>query len=554
MDAYREKPWLKSYDKGVSPSLTYPNISYGQLIRKAFDAVPERAALIYMGREITFREFDALTSQFAAYLTKGGLKPGDIVAVHSLNIPAAFIAIAGIQKAGFVYSGINALLKPEEIEYQLNDSGAKALLTMDIFMGAVGQIIGRTGVKTVLVASPKDYVPGVPPAPANLGSFPGIEVKSFLEAIEGMPISLTSTALDPDSPCLMMYTGGTTGPPKGAILTHNNMVHHIVQMTHWFGMGIGEYVFASAFPVFHQAGNFLAMWAMTMGATNVLIPNPRDLQHIISVMKNYRPSAVINVPTVFLELMKQPAFRELDFSGVRWFMSGAAPFPADNIKEFEAIVGAGKLVEVCGMTETSPVYTSLPYRGVKKIGSIGLPLSDTEIKLVDPATGNIVPPGEAGELVVRGPQVFTKGYHNKPDETANALRDGWMYTGDICIMDTDGYFFIVDRLKDMVSVSGYKVFTRQIDDILIEHPDVDVAATVGIPDPKRPGSEIVASAIILKPGREKDEAMREKIIAYMKDKVAPYKVPKVIQFTDQLPMSSVGKILKRELRKIIQAS
>ena len=157
-------------------------------------------------------------------------------------------------------------------------------------------------------------------------------------------------------------------------------------------------------------------------------------------------------------------------------------------------------------------------------------------------------------MVVRGPQVFTKGYHNKPDETANALRDGWMYTGDVCIMDTDGYFFIVDRLKDMVSVSGYKVFTRQIDDILIEHPDVDVAATVGIPDPKRPGSEIVASAIILKPGREKDEAMREKLIAYMKDKVAPYKVPKVIQFMDQLPMSSVGKILKRELRKIIQAS
>jgi acyl-CoA synthetase (AMP-forming)/AMP-acid ligase II len=551
---YAGKPWLKSYDKEVSPSLNYPSISYGEFIRRSFDKVPGRAALIYMGRTITFRELDVLSNQFACYLKKQGLGKGDVVAVHTLNVPAGFIAMAGIQKVGCVYSGVNGLLKPEEIEYQLNDSGAKALVTMDIFYEKVAKIIDRTNVRTILVTSPKDYLPGSASKPADLGLFPGIEVKPFAETIEGMPEDPVTDTVDPDSPCLMMYTGGTTGPPKGAVLTHNNLVHHIVQMSHWFGMGIGEYVYLCAFPIFHQAGNFIAMWQYAIGATNVLVPNPRDFQFIISAMKNYKPSAIANVPTIYLELMKIPEFKGLDFSSVNWFMSGASPFPAENIREFEAIVGIGKLVEVCGMTETSPVLTALPYRGVKKVGSIGIPLSDTEIKLVDPGTNKIVPIGEAGEFVAKGPQVFTKGYHNKPEETANTLRDSWIHTGDVCVMDEDGYFYIVDRLKDMVSVSGFKVFTRQVDDILIEHPDVDVAATVGIPDPKRPGSEIVASAIILKPGREKDGAMREKILAYMKEKVAPYKVPKVIQFMDQLPMSSVGKILKRELRAMLRAS
>ena len=551
-NVYAAKPWLSSYDEGVSPSLSYPSVSYAQYIRRAFDAVPDRAALIYMDRTITFRELDVLSTQYAWYLKKQGLGKGDVVAVHTLNVPAGFIAMAGIQKAGCVYSGVSGLLKPEELEYQLNDSGAKSLVTMDIFFAGVSQIIEHTNVKSVLVTSPKDFLPVNTASPANDSSIPGIEVKPFIETIDGFPKDITTESVDPEAPCLMMYTGGTTGPPKGAVLTHNNMVHHIMQMSHWFGMGIGEYVYLSAFPIFHQAGNFMMMWCFAIGATNILVPNPRDLPFIVSAIKNYQPNAIVNVPTIYLEIMKLPEFRALDFSTVKWFVSGASPFPAENIKEFESIVGAGKLIEVCGMTETSPVLTALPYRGKKKAGSIGLPLSDTEIKLVDPETNEIVPLGEAGEFVAKGPQVFTRGYHNKPEETAHALRDGWMYTGDVCVMDEEGYFYIVDRLKDMVSVSGFKVFTRQVDDILIEHPDVDMAATVGLPDPLRPGSEIVASAIVLKPGRAKDEAMREKITAYMKEKVAPYKVPKVIQFMDQLPMSSVGKILKRELRKIMR--
>jgi len=316
-------------------------------------------------------------------------------------------------------------------------------------------------------------------------------------------------------------------------------------------MHMAEHIALSAFPMFHQAGNFVILWSLATATTLVAIPNPRDLQYIVKAIETYKPTVIVNVPTIFLELMKLPEFRALDFSGVQSFVSGASAFPAENIREFDEIVGKGKLIEVCGMTETTPIILALPRDGVKKIGSVGMPVSDTEVRLLDPESRKPVPIGEPGEIVARGPQVFTLGYHNKPEETANTLRDGWIYTGDVAVMDEDGYFTIVDRLKDMVSVSGFKVFTRVVDDELIEHPDIDNAATIGLPDPKRPGSEIVASAVVLKSGRVGDDAMREKITAYMKEKVAPYKVPKVIQFMDALPMSAVGKVLKRELRKIM---
>ena len=553
-EVYAKKPWLKFYDKDIPPSLTYPSITYGDYIRPIFEQFPDRVAFYYLGISITFRELDVLSNKFASFLIKHGCKASDTVGCHLPNVPAAYIAAIGIQKAGCVFTGVSALLTPDELRYQLNDSGAKVLVTLDLLFGAVSKVIADTGVKAVLVTSVTDYLPTPPGGapPGDLGAFPGIEVVRFAQVLEAMPSDLVRVKVDPGDNMLMMYTGGTTGPPKGAILTHNNIVHHCVQVSTWVHIKRGVNTVLTAFPMFHQAGNFLSLAYLAVGSSLVVVPNPRDLQAVVAAIKQHKPTIIVNVPTIFLELMKLAEFRALDFSTVDFFMSGASAFPAENIKEFEDIVGKNKLVEVCGMTETSPVITALPHLGLKKIGSVGLPLSDTEIRLIDPETGKIVGIGEPGELVAKGPQVFTKGYHNQPEETAHALRDGWIYTGDIEVMDEDGYFYIVDRLKDMVSVSGFKVFTRQVDDILIEHPDVDVAATVGLPDPKRPGSEIVASAIILKPGREKDDAMKEKITAYMKEKVAPYKVPKVIEFRDSLPMSAVGKILKRELRKIME--
>jgi long-chain acyl-CoA synthetase len=313
--------------------------------------------------------------------------------------------------------------------------------------------------------------------------------------------------------------------------------------------GKGE-IGISAFPLFHLAGLALGAALMSSGTGQVCVPNPRDLDFLIAAMKKYELVGMVNVPTLYYELLKKPEFRELDFSKLRYAISGAAPFPPESIGDMESVIGKDKFIELYGMTETSPVSCSNPRYGAKKVGSVGLPYPDTEFKLVDPETGKLAELGQPGEICVRGPQVM-KGYFNKPEETAHAVRDGWMHTGDIGRMDEDGYFYVVDRLKDMVIVSGFKVFTRELDDELMKHPDVDMAATIGFPDPERPGSERVMAAIVLKEGIEKSEEEKEKILAYLRETVAPYKVPKVVEFFDTLPTSGVGKILKRELRDMI---
>jgi long-chain acyl-CoA synthetase len=313
---------------------------------------------------------------------------------------------------------------------------------------------------------------------------------------------------------------------------------------------VPEEMAMSAFPLFHIAGLALGGFSLTFGATQICVPNPRDSEFLIKCIKSYSPTIIVNVPTVFFELMKKPEFKELDFSNLKWCLSAAAPFPPEYINELESVIGKNRFIELYGMTETSPVSCCNPRHGTKKSSSIGMPLSDTEFKLIDPETGEIAKLGEPGEIAVRGPQVM-KCYYEKPEETANAVRDGWMFTGDVAKMDEDGYFYIVDRVKDMVIVSGFKVFTRELDDVLAKHPDIDVAAAIGIPDPERPGSERVAIAVVLKPGIEKSDAEKEKITAYLREEVAPYKVPKTIEFMDELPTSGVGKVLKRELRKVM---
>ena len=348
-----------------------------------------------------------------------------------------------------------------------------------------------------------------------------------------------------------MYTGGTTGPAKGAVLTQRNFMSNCQQTLTWADEpGFIDEVGISAFPMFHMAGLAMAAGLLQGGMGQICVPNPRDLDFIIDAIEKYHPTSMVNVPTLFYELLKKPEFRALDFSNIGWCISGAAPFPPESIPDMEEVIGKNKFIELYGMTETSPVSVCNPRYGAKKVGSVGLPYPDTEFKLTDPETGKPVPLGETGEICVRGPQVM-KGYFNQPEETANALRDGWMHTGDIGRMDSDGYVYVVDRLKDMVIVSGFKVFTRELDDELMKHPDIDMAASIGFPDPDRPGSERVMAAVILKPGIEKSEEEKEKILAYLKETVAPYKVPKVIEFYDTLPTSAVGKILKRELKAMM---
>jgi long-chain acyl-CoA synthetase len=560
-DPYSAKPWLKFYDGHVPPNLEYYEKTYLAYFREAVKSVPRKVAVYYMGRGITFYELDRLSDKFACFLQSAGMQPGDTVGVHIPNLPAYYIAIIGICKAGCVLSGVSPLLQPKELQYQLNDSDARCLVTLDIFYEKVAAVREKTGVKTVVVTQIADFLP---PVKKLLGKLlrkiptthitpqPAKRVYTFGQILNDMPADKIEVKRNFKDAMLMQYTGGTTGLPKGALLTEKNICDHLRQLQVWLDLKVGDDTLLSAFPLFHLAGLALAMISMALGYSQVAVPNPRDLDFIISAIKKYQPTGIVNVPTLFLELLKKPEFVSLDFSTIRWFISGAAPFPSDHIKKFETVVGVGKLIEVLGMTETSPVTTALPLYGKKKIGSVGIPFPDTEVKLVNPDTGELAPPGEPGEFVVRGPQVFTLGYHNNPEETAKTLKDGWIYTGDICKMDADGYFYVVDRLKDMVNVSGFNVFTRQVDEVLMEYPDIDMAATIGLPDPARPGSEIVASAIVLKTGIEKSKHTKDKITEYMRTKVAPYKIPRVIKFMDQLPTSPIGKVLKRELRKEMQ--
>ena len=559
-DMYEQKPWLKFYDKQVPANLKYPEKPFWEAVGPTFAEFPDKVGLYYMGTPFTFKQLDIMSTRFAHLLKKVGLKKGDIVGVNLPNLPAYYISLLGIQKIGCVLSGVSPLLTAEELNHQLKDSGAKVLVTLDALYPRVVKSVGGTALKAIMFTGIADYLS---PVLAIMGKMlkkiptakvlpiPGIEIYDFKQVMKSMPADPVSEKVGMDDTCVMQYTGGTTGLPKGAELTHRNISSQMFQVTTWLDLERGAGIGLTAFPLFHIAGLMVSMALLYSGITQIAIPNPRDQKFILKAMKKYRPIMIGNVPTVFLELMKQPEFRAYDFTDVKLFASGAAPFPPEYIKDFEKIVGTNKLVEVYGLTETSPIITANPRYGTKKPGAVGIPFPDTLIKIVDPVTGEPVPFDEPGEVVVKGPQVFTKGYFKKPQETANVLRDGWFHTGDVGKMDDEGFVTIVDRLKDMVNVSGLKVFTRELDDIICEHPDVEMGATVGIADPERPGSEIVASAIILKAGIEKSDAEKTKITDYLRGRVAPYKVPRRIEFYDQLPTSAVGKILKRELRTLL---
>lgn len=559
-DIYGQKPWLKSYDKHVPANLKYPDKTFWEFVEPAFKGFPNRVGLYYMGKPFTFKQLDEMSNRFANLLKKVGLKKGDTVGINLPNLPAYYIGVLGVQKAGCVLTGVSPLLTAEELNHQLKDSGAKVLVTLDALYPRVIKGIGGTELKAIVFTGIADYLS---PIMATMGKMlkkiptgkvlpiPGIEIYDFKGVMKSMPATPVAERVSLDDTCIMQYTGGTTGLPKGAELTHRNFVCQMTQITTWLDVKLGSVVGMTCFPLFHIAGLVVCTTMMSSAITQIAVPNPRDQKFIIKTMKKHRPNIIGNVPTVYLELMKQPDFKAYDFSDVQYFVSGAAPFPPEYIKDFEKIVGASKLIEVYGLTETSPLITSNPRYGKKIPGAVGIPFPDTDIKIVDPGTGEPVPFNEPGEVAARGPQVFTKGYFRKPEETANVLRNGWLHTGDVGKMDEEGYVTIVDRLKDMVNVSGMKVFTRELDDVICEHPDVDLGATVGIPDPERPGSEIVVSAIVLKAGIEKSDAEKSKITDYLRGRVAPYKVPKRIEFYDQLPTSAVGKILKRELRTLM---
>jgi long-chain acyl-CoA synthetase len=560
-DSYSGKPWLKNYDKHVSPTLSYEEKTFAEKFQEVVEKYPNKTALVYMGRQLTYRDLDELSNQLAHFFIERGLKPDDVVGLHMPNIPAHYISIIAVQKAGCISTGLSPLLTPNEMEHQLNDSQAKVIISVDLLFEKIAEVADKTKFSSVIVSEIADFLPGVKRVLGKLlkkiptgeiKPLPGKNVLKFMDAVKGMPKDQVAVKRTINDTIFMMYTGGTTGPSKGALITQRSYMSNRAQTLAWLDIE-PDFLALSAFPLFHIAGLAFGGFSLTVGGTQICVPNPRDTHFIINAIKDYKPHAIVNVPTVFFELMKKPEFRKLDLSSIKWCLSAAAPFPPEYIGELESIIGKGNFIELYGMTETSPVTCCNPRYGKKIPSSIGMPLPDTDFMLIDPETKQAAKPGEPGEIAIRGPQLM-KGYYNRPEETTNAIRDGWMFTGDVARMDEDGYFYLVDRVKDMVIVSGFKVFTRELDDVLIKHPDIELAASVGIQDPDRPGSERVGVAIVLKPGIERNDAEKEKINNYLRENVAPYKVPKVIEFMDQLPTSAVGKILKRELRKIMNRS
>jgi len=565
---YSEKIWKKSYDDHVKPEIDFEIISLADSMKRTVKDFPDNICCDLQGTTYTFKEIEKNINCFANFFIQNGLKKGDRIAIHLPNIPQYIIALYGTFYAGCTSTGMNFLMQPNEIIYQLKDSGAVAIITLDSFYQQnVRKALstGETEIKLVIttnVADTLDIDPSMKEQLIKIGKVPygevipldGIEYFTFKDMLSNYSQEKSpDIKIDPlEDIAFLQYTGGTTGPPKGAILTHANETINLQQAVHQWEIDVtrGKEIFISGFPMFHLAGMFFNLGAVHYGATQLLIPDPRDVNYIANKIIEYHPTFMANVPTLYLMLLKNRKFKKADLSSFKLYISGAAPFPAESIREFEEVVGKHKLLEVYGMTEASPLVTLNPYLGKRKLGKVGIPISNTDVKIVDVSDRSIeVPIGEPGEIVIKGPQIF-KGYWNKPEETNNALKDGWFYSGDVGIMDEDGYIKIVDRTKDMIIVSGYKVFSVEVDNKMNKHPAIEICSCIGIPDPDRPGSEIVKLFVLLKKGYEASEEIKADILKYAQENLAKYKIPKIIEISDNLPLTAVGKIDKKVLRKI----
>jgi long-chain acyl-CoA synthetase len=541
------QPFYAHYDPGVPKEAPRPWLLFKALEANA-QRFPRRVALEFLGRSLTYRELWREVEAFAKGLQEAGLRPGDRVAIMLPNSPQFVIAFYGTLLAGGVGVNVNPMYTPRELRHQLQDAGVQALVILDQLLPRYQEVKAEVPVRLLVRTGIQDYLP----FPKNLlyplmlrrkGQAPkaleGVPWRAFLKRGRPEPV-----AVDLDDLALLQYTGGTTGLAKGAMLTHRNLSSNALQVRAWIpDFQEGEEVVLGAIPFFHVYGMTVAMNLALLGAAKlVLLPRP-EIGPIVEAIEKHRVTLFPGVPTLYVAFNNFPGIEKRDLKSVRACISGSAPLPLEVAERFEKLTGA-KLVEGYGLTEASPVTHCNPLYGERRLGSVGLPLPGVDAKVVD-EEGKEVPLGEVGELIVKGPNVM-KGYWNRPEETQKALKDGWLFTGDLARMDQDGYFYIVDRKKDMIIAGGYNIYPREVEEVLYGHEAVQEAAVVGVPDPYR--GETVAAFIVLK------EAYRGKVTekdieAFCRANLAAYKVPRIIQFREGLPKSSVGKILKRELTK-----
>jgi long-chain acyl-CoA synthetase len=553
-------PWLERYDEGVPRHLDYPQVPLYHFVEEAARRHPDHVAMIFQDGKVTYQELDEASDRIAAALADMGIEKGDRVAILMANCPQFVISFFGILKAGGTVVACNPLYAPPELEHQLNDCGAKLILAMSRFYPVVKQVQNQTQVEKVIVTNIKEYFPFITKILFTLlmekKSGDRVDLAAgdvwFQDLLSRYsPSDRPRVAIDPDKDvAIFQYTGGTTGIPKGAMATHKNLVANALQIQSWIpNTEYADEIVLVALPLFHVYGMVAAMcYGLASAASQILIPNPRDMDDLLGVINKYHPSIFPGVPTMYNAINHHPDVLagKVDIKSIEACISGSAPLMRETQTRFEKLTG-GNLREGYGLSEAPTASHCNPLFGENREGSIGLPLPDVTGAIVDLDTGTeFLDVGEEGELILRGPQLF-KGYWQMPTETANALRelpDGkvWLFTGDIAKMDEDGYFYIVDRKKDMIICGGYNVYPREVEEVLKTHPKVLEVAVAGIPDPYR--GETVKAWLVLKPG---EEAAEEEIIAWSKERLAKYKYPRSIEFRDELPKTFVGKTLRRML-------
>jgi len=548
-----EKPWLKFYEPHVPEHLDYPETTMPAVLEETARKYPDHTALIFNNAKITFREYNEAVDRFAAALQGLGVKKGDRVAVHLLNCPQFPIAYYAALRIGGIVVPCNPVYTAREMRHQLKDSGAEVIVTLSMMYPIIKQIRAETKLRHVIVANIKTYLPPLLRILFTLfkekkgGHRVDISGDAntywFTDVLAKGPARPQPVELSWDDTAVLMYTGGTTGISKGAELTHQNILVNAQQCKVWISAGEAEDISLTALPLYHSFAMTTCMNMDTLiGAAMLLIPNPRDLEDVLKSITKHKPTFYPGVPAMYVAINNYPDLSKYDVSSIKACVSGAAGLPVEVQKRFQELTGA-KLVEGYGLSEATPVTHANPIYGENRVGTIGVPWPDTEVKIVDVETGEqVLGAGQAGELCIHGPQVM-KGYWNMPEETANTLREGWLYTGDIAVMDEDGYFKIVDRKKDMIlGAGGFNVYPREIEDVLYEHPKVLEVAAAGIPVAGK--GERVKVYVVLKEG---ETATEEEIIAFCRENLAPYKVPKFVEFRTDLPKTMVGKILRRVL-------
>jgi long-chain acyl-CoA synthetase len=567
-----EQPWLAAYEQGVAPTLSYPEQTLGDLLSATVRRYPDQIATNFVlryvlggrltiGGKLRYRQLSELVDRMAAALAQLGVRKGERVGVMLPNSPHYIITFFAAMRLGAIVVNINPTYTSRELQHQLADAGAETIVLLNLFWPRLHEVRSETPVRRVIVAHVFDTL-GLPSRllvqrtqrrEPDWVEVPAAQDTFFFNNLLRHPPNPPQVSLLPSDVALFQYTGGTTGLPKAAMLSHRNLIANVTQVNEWVVDGQpGREKMMAAIPFFHVYGMTTAMlYGVRLGAELVTVANPRPIDNVMRIIARERCTIFPGVPAMYIGIINHKDVATYDLRSVRVCVSGSAPLPAQVQERFEALTG-GRLVEGYGLSEASPLTHGNPVRGRRKVGSIGVPFPDTEARIVDLETGADLPfDGVAqGELYVRGPQVM-QGYWNRPEETAGAIDgEGWLHTGDICKVDPEGYFYIVDRKKDMIIVSGFKVLPRDVEEVLYMHPQVMEAAVAGIPHPAR-GDDTVKAFIVPRPG---EQPTAEEIRAFCKLHLAAYKVPREVEFRDELPKTAVGKVLRRVLIEQEQAA